>query len=236
MNWSVIAAAVAASVMSLTLMSGKALINFNHTPNLTAITQDSTFKVAIQDGHPAIYLSDVIESPNDYKNLIMYINAHKDESDMYVYLSGNGGQVSSALNLINTMKSSEKTKFHIVVYGDVYSAHAVLAMSGDSLTILNKNIVFLFHVPAIKNKQKENVTLSDSCDLATGMDRGITIKHKCQNYAKKLNAEFDSAMTLALSIMTPEEKEAYYAGDDIMLTGGEVESRLTKLKVGKKNA
>lgn len=229
MKWSVVAAGLAAAILSLTLLSGKALINFNHTPNFNQVMQDPTFKVVNENGIPAIYLSSSINKPDDYRNLIMYINNHKHVKDMYIYLSGNGGMVRTTLDLINTMKASP-TKFHVKLYGDVYSGHAILAMNGDTLDSANPNILLLFHIPAVSlDKGKTYITVPEYCKTKKGKDRGISQKDKCIEMNKQTSESMDKiAMPLIYSVMTESERKRYFSGDDIILSYAEIKKRLNK--------
>jgi len=171
-----------------------------------------------------IYLTSEIFDTDAYRGLIVFINEHQDVKEMNVYLAGNGGSVTSLLQLVNAMRASP-TKFHGVVYGDVYSAHAALAMNMDSLTVVNENILFMFHRPAI-DVNGVNVLLPVVCNMVPegSVDRGVDMKGKCERYMKAVENSSDAIVGAAIiNAMTDEEVQRYKDGDDVILTYEEIE-------------
>jgi len=197
--------------MSLTLLSDR--IHFN----VTAIdNQYSNFKVQYEDGEPAIYLTGTISEPDNYRDLIMYINS-LDVPKAKLYLAGHGGRVESTLQLINTIRHS-KTDFTAVVYGDVYSAHAMLAVSMPHLIVKDDNIVFLFHLPAYE-VNKTHLLGSQVCEGVTGTDRGVSAKDKCISFMKATGNEFIKTVVPHInSFLTPNQFNDFMSGDDIVLS------------------
>jgi hypothetical protein len=233
MKWVIMAGSIAALILSLTLLSGKATVNFNHKPNLEALLQDPTFKVEDENGTPAIYLNDSIGAQNNYRSLIAYLNNHKNVPDMYLYLSGNGGQVRASMDLVNTMKYNP-TRIHVVLYGDVYSGHAFIAVNGYDIRAYNPNILMLFHRPAAKMDDKhggDTVLVPETCKYSKGKDRGIDRKTKCLAFAKTSEEAFNRIVLARIySLMTPDERKRYDNGDDVIIKYGEIAKRLRQLQ------
>lgn len=218
---------IVALIMSFTLMSDKVRINLSATPHFETMVQYSSFRVHDEDGVPAIYLSSQIKDPDSYRDLIMYINGLRT-SKAKLYLAGHGGYLESTLQLINTINSS-KTDIEVVVYGDVYSAHAMLAVTAKRVTVLNKNIVFLFHMPAM-NINGVNMTAKQYCETLndTDMDRGVSRKSKCINFEKALDNEFMNIIATSIEkYLTEEQYKAMLEGDDVVLS---YESMLNNVK------
>lgn len=179
------------------------------------------FRVTEENGIPAIYLSSTIEDPDKYLELLMFINNNKNIPSMKLYLSGNGGSVKGAMDLAATMQAS-KTKFDVIVYGHVYSAHAFLAFAGTTLTITDPSIDFLFHVPALQIGN-ENVKIKDSCPLDVGKDRGVDKVHKCNVFADKYLKAFDEMIVARIRpYLTAEQYKEFVAGDDVILSAADL--------------
>lgn len=228
MKYTVLAAAIAAGIFSATLISGKATINFNHKPNVRYLNEDKTFRVSQDpDGVKTVYITSTIGDKDSYLPLIQWLNENQDEKNVRIYLSGHGGNVASMIDLINTMNASQ-TQEQVVVYGDVYSAHAVLTMNADKIKFDNPNTLLLFHAPA-SIKGGEYVMTQEICKDVKGKDRGVSAKHKCENMTTKLVHSWDEiAMKKVYAVLTPEELVDYYNGHDIIISAGEVERRMKK--------
>lgn len=197
-------------------------------------------KVVDENGTPAIYLASVIGGQDDYKELIIWINSLDSTKvpRVKVYLSGNGGDVRGVIDLINTIQAS-KTKFDMIVYGDVYSAHATLAVNGDTLTVTKPSTLFLFHEAAVETNDGNNVTTSKACEvfLKGKTDRGIDAVLKCQLMQKALQKEWDTGvMANVYNLLTPLQLKQLQNGYDIMIPWSELQHRyLMKTKTYKKD-
>lgn len=228
MKYTVLAAAIAAGIFSATLISGKATVNFNHKPNVRYLNEDKTFRVSEDpDGVKTVYINSVIGDKDSYLPLIQWLNENQNDDKIRIYLSGNGGSVTSLMDLINTM-SNTKAKEEIVVYGDVYSAHAVLTMNGDSVKFDNPNTLLLFHAPASMSGG-EYIMMDRVCEDVTGKDRGIPAKDKCENMMENLNRSWNAiAMEKVFAVLTVQERIDYVNGYDVIVKAGEIERRMKK--------
>lgn len=213
-----IAMIVVAVIISLTLTSDKIRLNLTATPHFENLVQYSNFRVQNVNGVPEIYLSSSIRGPDNYRDLIMYINSLNTPTAK-LYLAGNGGSLASALQLINTIRSS-KTEIEVVVYGDVYSAHAILAVTAKKMSVLNNNIIFLFHVPAIPvdGVNKTPKQYCEDMDSVT-LDRGVPVKKKCFSYENATDNEFNTVIAVYIKpYLTDQQFTDMMNGDDIILS------------------
>lgn len=140
-----------------------------------------------------------------------------------LYLAGHGGSVESTLQLINTMHAS-KTEIEVIVYGDVYSAHAMLAVTAKKLTVLNDNILFLFHVAAV-NVNGTFKTMLKSCEDTDERetDRGVSARQKCIEYANAAEKEFAAIISTSIQkYLTKEQYQKMLDGHDVILPYGEI--------------
>lgn len=186
----------------------------------TTVLKTEEYTVIEKGFSTHIYLSDTIESPEKYSELIQYIIQNSNKSDITVYLAGYGGSVATTTQLLLAMKESGTT-FHAVVYGDVYSAHAVLATNMNDIRVVKKGVLFLFHRPAFEFNG-ENHLMKDMCSLIPeeNKDRGVSARNKCVNYVDASEKSFtEMFMQVPFSLMSDEEKERYMAGDDVIITG-----------------
>lgn len=209
-------------IMSLTLMSGK--VTLNHVPDVDKLTHSMNYMYQYESGELAIYLKSEMKGPDSYTDLIMLLNKHANDKRIKIYLSGNGGSVRGVMDLIHTVRSLPAETV-IIVRGDVYSAHAMLAVSGDKLVLVNDEVLFLFHVPAVNGNR-----MDQACAKEKGYDRGIPRKLKCTQYSLALRKQlFNMVEGLLVSkIFTVEQSKQYYQGHDIILTGKRVRTQLEK--------
>lgn len=214
------------TIAAVTLTSGN--VTLNHVPHLEKLIQSNTFKYQTEDGALSVYLTSDVSEPDSYDDLIMLLNAHKNDKQINIYLAGNGGHVSSALNLFYTIQSMP-ANVTMIVRGDVYSAHAMLALAGDQLTVLNTNSLFLFHIPAAM-WEGNYVTMEKYCSNVKGTDRGISTKDKCLRMTKALNKTYAATMEqlLITKVLTAEQVKQYYRGEDVIITGGTIIRQLEK--------
>ncbi len=171
-----------------------------------------------------IYLGTKIGEPHEYLNLIRYL-AELQGGRVKMYVAGNGGVMQSAQNIVNAMKAS-KAKVDIIVYGDVASAHATIAISGDTMTVLNPDTIFIFHTPAATDKDGFNVLLKHYCEQLAGDDRGISKKLKClKEVALQEKTNYSGLFNVNKQLLTASEWLDHENGDDILLTGKQIFER-----------
>lgn len=216
-----IAAILSALIMAGTLLSGKAGLRFTHTPNFKALKNNDTFKLQIENGKYAIYISSEIKEDDKYTDLIMWINTNRHLKSVDVYLAGYGGRVSSTVLLVQAMRESP-TKYRAVIYGNVYSGHAFLAVNLQSIKYYSPNTLLMFHGPGIR-KGKDILTPLDNCRKVKGTDRdrGVKSKTKCLRSLKPHEKAFYAALGKRLKlILTDQEWKYYNEGRDVYITTG----------------
>lgn len=197
---------------------------------VTEVKQGKYYEVVYENGIPAIYLSTEIGGPDDYRSLIAFINSVKAER-IKLYLSGNGGRVDGAAVLSYAMESSGK-KFDVIVYGDVYSAHAFLAVNGETLTAFDDNVIFLFHYPAVNNGAGA-VSPLEACQGIIGEDRGVSNQKKCEEYANKTTKAWNKGvLARMLNLLTPSERLQYEGGEDVLIEWGVLKQRMGDVQKG----
>lgn len=185
----------------------------------TTEMKTGSYTITHNGWNTSIYFSNTIQAPKAYDDLIIYINNHPEIEEYNVYLAGNGGSVASVVRLINVMKHSG-AKFNAIVYGNVYSAHAVLAMNLTTLKVINPQTLFLFHRPAV-NVLGQYEVLESICEKIpnTVRDRGVSFKAKCFQFAKQSEESYNkSIMVKPFSVLTKDEIARYKAGDDVIVT------------------
>lgn len=223
---------ILSAVLATVLLSGKATINFTHTPMLEQIAESSHYKIYKKDGVTKIFLSDTIAAPSNYRSLVNLLLSAKEDEVIEMYLAGNGGSATAGMQISIAMQSS-KAKIVTIMYGNVYSAHAVIASNGKDIRVLNPFITMMFHRPAIL-VNKEAVTLDEYCSLATTLkqkDRGISRRLKCEegmiSYENTLNNSVLVNMVRGLDV---EDVEKYRHGHDVIIYASEF---IYNLKYGK---
>jgi len=178
--------------------------------------------------NPPIYLSTAIGKPQEYLQLIRYLS-ELEGGRVKMYVAGTGGQIASAQNIVNAMQSS-RAKVDVIVYGNVASASATIALSGDTLQILNPGTIFKLHTPGVNivnsSGGNEALLVKDYCTLVGGRDRGILISEKClaQNDIDTINL-YSGLYSVNKKLLTPTEWFKHENGNDINLTGQDIYDR-----------
>lgn len=170
-------------------------------------------------------LSSTIAGKDEYFDLLPYFLSLTDKDVVNVYLAGNGGDVDGGEFLVSLFRTT-KAHINLIVFGDVYSMHATLAVSGFNLYIINPNSLFLFHVPALESGQAVSPAL---CNDELGVDRGQSKKQKCIDFITATMTQFSNIFGLNIQrALTLDEYSRFQQGWDVILTGQEVINNLTK--------
>lgn len=176
------------------------------------------YTVVKEDNGIGIYLSDEIAEPPAYIPLFAIINEQKENINLY--LAGNGGSVTSLNQLLSVLRNA-RAHVHVVVYGDVYSAHAMLAIGLNDMVANDDNILFLFHTPAMTLKDGNVVSSTEACNTIDPKltDRGISARDKCIEYTKAFINQFNVGPLMEIKkVLTKQEFEDMLKGHDIMIT------------------
>jgi len=172
-----------------------------------------------------IRLTTTISAPENYQDIFRTI---RSADVVYIHLVGNGGQVQTAKQFYNVIKST-KAKVITVVEGDVYSAHAFITMMGDEI-IIGDNVTMLIHTSSILGAYKKYCSSNNINEDGTHkLDRGQSAYDKCIDFYSKGLAQTERLIfTLFSRVLTMKEYKQVIAGHDIILTGEEVRKRLNK--------
>lgn len=144
---------LAVSIMALTLASGLVEITFHHKPEFK-VTDTSKLSCSKIDSICHLQLEDSIGSIDNYFQIADEARKIGPNYTIIVHLSGYGGHVKGMRYLESTLK---QTGAHIVsvVEGDVYSAHAYLAVAFDELRVTG-DYAMLFHTGSLYKQAYTN--------------------------------------------------------------------------------
>ncbi len=172
-------------------------------------------------------LSETIASKQAYAHLTQVLRDSVWGDTVVLHLKGNGGLVSGEESIEQAIKSS---KAHVVTSaeGDVYSAHAFLAVAGDEV-ILAPNINLLFHRMAMQGKSLPQLLKEGYCDSAEGTDRGQSNKDKCLTFFKTQIDKEDKWLKETMNpFLKPSEVQAVIDGYDVIINSDVINARLGK--------
>lgn len=193
--------------------------------------QSENFSIVNERGVSAVYLTRQILRPHKYKKLVVWLNSTHNQGNLKMYLCGTGGSVVTVLSLLGSFDLKKHRKVEMVVYCNVYSGHAFLAMSGDKLTIANDQVLFMFHRAAWEISNMETILPEIECLTRKGVNRGYTNKARCFHMLQyDVEHNKNTIYKGALSVMTKEEKQRFWIGQDVVLTGGQIKKRLKALR------
>lgn len=200
------------------------LVNFNPKEYLQA----NYYTYTCQGPVCNVYLTNSIGDENKYIDLYNLIENAPEGQTIRLHLSGNGGYMSTVYHLANAIAQS-KAEIDTIIEGPVYSAHAFISMLGRKITILPSS-QFLFHLPAIELQTGVTVLPYQSCLMYNGdTDRGQDAEQKCIDVNKGEQAIFDKLFDLYMRpYLTKDEAARVYQGYDVIISGIEMQKRLTK--------
>lgn len=99
-----------------------------------------------------------VEYNREYRDLYTYLSTLPKGDTVELYLGSDGGSVEVCSMLVNSIRKS-KAKTNITMLMPCYSAAAILALSGDSLT-MEDNTFLMFHNQSCGYEGKHNASLS----------------------------------------------------------------------------
>lgn len=195
------------------------------TPTPSVYVTNDLYSILQQGNQVKIFLSNEILDSEKYRQLYNYLLSNKNVSEVDLYLAGNGGDSDATNKIISTIRSTG-AHFKAVVYGDVYSGHAFLAMAADEVQFLSPNFVLLFHLPAVQLSDTLVVLPETICYSLTGTDRGVSIQEKCIKFMKKTQEEVDkNVFSRVYPLLTKKEIEDMKAGNDILVFAQDIVNR-----------
>ena len=165
-----------------------------------------------------IRINDTEEHEDWIKNVATTLIQAKKGDIINFHLGGYGGSVDVFMELINLVKTSPAT-INMIVETNVYSGHAYLAASGDTLTMLPYTFM-MFHSTS---------ALGTDCSLKTGTDRGVSNAEHCQA-AIDVMVQQNKEVLSNIKLFTPEEQDRLRHGHDVYITSAEYNRRSKGLK------
>lgn len=168
------------------------------------------------DGN-SIYLSQIITHVDAQRALIKKLNTAKETDKIKLYISGFGGSIHTLKVLVSALQN---TKAHVTVIleGDVYSAHAVLALCGDELQV-NSFSSFMFHHSSALN----------DLGRSKGYDRGIPNRDKEDAFMEAHLKDMEDLIK-AVGVLTTGDLDRVNKGEDIYIEAEEVKKRFDHAK------
>lgn len=153
-----------------------------------------------------IRLNAEIKSPVTVRAIIKVLQEAGPQDEVVFHIAGVGGQVDTAFDLINNIKS---TKAHtvMIVESPSYSAHSFIAVSGNELIMLPYTYL-MFHTSS---------AYGTNCFTVEGVDRTVPNVEHClkflENHLFEVNKFIDN-----IAILTPQEKQSIKTGHDVYIT------------------
>lgn len=212
--------AVAAFIIGLVLLSGKAEINLQHHLNLPTefsnrSTVESHYKNIFHVGGKIIHirLSNQIKGPDSVKDIARELQEATKNDTVIIHVVGIGGEVNTTLYLINNIKA---TKAHtiMVVEGPSYSGHAYIAAAGNELHMLPYSFL-MYHTSS---------GYGFDCSKEKGMDRTVPNSEHCQAHLDTHMATVNSYLD-SINFLTVLEKLLIQTGHDVYITAEEYNKR-----------
>lgn len=160
-----------------------------------------------------------------YLDMFEELDKANETYTIYLHLQGNGGLISTLNQMLNVLWNT-KAKTVAVVEGQVYSAHAALAVSMDELRVGN-GATFLFHRSSLYGLTEAVCVARDGTT-----DRTVDAGKKCREYVTR-HLLMDEAMVYSLynRVLSPEQIVKVLQGEDVILTGEEVKKKWKKRSI-----
>ena len=167
-----------------------------------------------------IYLPNKMMNSYNWDMLANRLLTSSAAREINIYIGGMGGYSHLMKKMITAVKYSP-AKINMIVIADVSSAHAYLAISGDTLKTEDWHN-FMFHSSSFLNEEKR------VCKASKGLtDRGQDAYKKCIENTKKRN-KLDEIFMLELlePILTAKERERVLTGYEVIISGKDLKKRL----------
>jgi ATP-dependent protease ClpP protease subunit len=219
--------AIAGIVVGVAILLFGSLTFLRQEPqSIATIKEDKLYCQGSLSKTCTYYFSKSIKRAGHYRELITFLNQANSNDRVYLYFSGNGGLVSGAIALHYAIKHSKAMTTTRTV-GDVYSAHALLAVSGKVVEVPNKLAVVMFHRSSLYSLED----YKNYCRKLYGQstDRRVSMAQKCIAYVEMFNLQDRMLIEKVYKyILTKEELNKLKNGHDIIMTGEELEKRTNK--------
>lgn len=167
-----------------------------------------------------VNLSSNIGDPTKYEGLRQMIHERKITDTVVWELAGYGGFVTGEEELAHMIKASPA--LHIArVYGDVYSAHAYLAISMDRLEVARPEALMMFHRSSLYGNE-----LLLCAPKAGELDRKQDAYRKCIELTSVLEANENKFIRrLFKDLLSERLINDVIAGKDVYVSAVEIQKR-----------
>ncbi len=149
-------------------------------------------------------LSDTIKDSEGYGEIYDLLQSAKEGDVIFFHLTGYGGNAFTMSKLISEINLTE-AKVVMVVTGEVYSAHAILALAGDDL-IIGPQGMLMYHDIQMNGQG----TPYDSTDPRT--------QETIASFHRLLKVLFED-------LLTKEEQAKIFAGGEVYISGPVMQER-----------
>jgi len=227
-----IVTAIAFTTASVLLLSNKAVPNntqslvpapvsqiisldsSQYKPNI--ITENGAFSTSY-----VVQMPTTIQSPIYFRELNAMLRAANRADTVEFRLSGFGGSVQTTLEILNSIRAS-KAKVIMTVTAPVYSAHAIIAVSGDVM-VLEIAASLMFHLPQTMSEDKQ-VSICKRDYIPSNPFEADVTAILCDSmrdvYAKKL-----------IKFLSYQQFKDVMSGEDVIVSQKEVVKRVGTNKV-----
>lgn len=154
-------------------------------------------------------LPPTLEDNYQIQQLIVGIREMKAEDSLNLYSSGFGGSVMVELKLGNAIEDT-KGQVKLIYDGPAYSAHAMLACFAKDIEMRDGSFL-MFHNYRISTQLESGEKVEKQLKALNSLTREVFEK-KCQSKG----------------LLTSEEIDAIFQGEEIYLTSDQVKERLKK--------
>lgn len=152
-----------------------------------------------------VYLDEPIRGLPYYRGLIHYMHCMQAEDSLIIWLDTPGGQLDSALAIIDAMETTEGS-VQVIVTGEAASAGSLIALSAPNL-VLGAKARFMLH----------------SASYSIGHSKQGDIESRVENSKQLLRSVVEDGYK---DFLSPEEIELMFIGKDYYMDSSEVAIRL----------
>jgi len=152
-----------------------------------------------------VYLDEPIKGLPYYRGLIHYMHCMQAADSLIIWLDTPGGQLDSALAIIDAMETTEG-QVQVIVTGEAASAGSLIALSAPNL-VLGAKARFMLH----------------AASYSIGHSKQGDIESRVENSKQLLKGVVEEGYK---DFLLPEEIELMFIGKDYYMDAAEVTARL----------
>ena len=211
----------ASLVFGAVLLSNKGGVNLKHVHNVTMSESYKIYEEGVYFKDYSVYFSKGIDTVNTYQAVYNVLNSAKRGDTVTIFLAGDGGFVETLHTLVYAIKNS-KAHVTTVVSGDVYSAHAFLALSGHEIVVNNPNAILMFHRSSLFSHDKYEICSK----YKDKKDRKQSLEGKCVKWFTMAEQQDARIMAFYKNFFTESEFQQILDGHDVFIFASEIKNRL----------